>query len=176
MDSGTLSRSKRPGAGFLDSGSRIGPRTSRSTIAGRFTRKTEPHQKCSTRTPLMTEPSAMPAVITPDHRPIALERWAGSVKSVRMIASVDGIRVAPPMPSTARAAISVSALSAYAATSEAAPNAAAPTRSSLRRPMRSPSEPIVISSPASTNAYMSKIHSCWVPLGSRSALICGIAK
>jgi hypothetical protein len=37
---------------------------------------------------------------------------------------------------------------AKAAMIEAAPNAAAPTRSSLRRPMRSPSVPMVISAPA----------------------------
>ncbi|BFO15590.1 hypothetical protein SHKM778_19780 [Streptomyces sp. KM77-8] len=77
-----------------------------------MTRKTEPHQKCSTRTPLITEPSAIPAVITPDHSPMAFARWAGSVNIVRTRAIVDGIRVAPPMPRTARAAIRVSAVCA----------------------------------------------------------------
>lgn len=150
MDSGMLGQSKRPGSGFFASGSRSGPRSSSRAIAGRLTRKTEPHQKNSTSTPLSTEPSAMPAVITPDHRAIAFVRCAGSVNIVRTSAIVDGIRVAPPMPRTARATISISALSAYAAASEAAPKAAAPIRSSLRRPMRSPSEPIVISRPART--------------------------
>ncbi len=121
-------------------------------MAGRLTRKTEPHQKNSTRTPLITEPSAIPAVITPDHMPIAFARWPGSVNMVRSRAIVDGISVAPPMPRSARAAIRVSALFAYAATSEAVPKAAAPVSRSLRWPTRSPSEPIVISSPASTNA------------------------
>ena len=94
----------------------------------------------------------MPAVITPDHMPIAFARWPGSVNIVRTRAIVEGIRVAPPMPRSARAAIRVSALFAYAASREAAPKAAAPISRSLRRPMRSPSEPIVISRPASTNA------------------------
>lgn len=152
MDRGTLSQSKRPEEGLRDSGSRSGPRTSSSAIAGRLTRKTEPHQKYSTSTPLITEPSAMPAVITPDQRPIAFARWPGSVNIVRSRAIVEGIRVAPPMPRTARAAISVSALSAYAASREAAPKAVAPIRRRRRWPMRSPSEPIVISRPASTKA------------------------
>ncbi len=52
----------------------------------------------------------MPAVITPDHRPIAVARCLGSVNIVRTSAMVEGIRVAPPMPRTARAAIRVSAL------------------------------------------------------------------
>ncbi len=70
---------------------------------------------------------------------------------LRISASVDGISVAPPMPSTARAAISCSGVCAYAAATDARPNAIAPKISSRRRPIRSPSEPIVISSPASTN-------------------------
>jgi hypothetical protein len=68
----------------------------------------------------------------------------------RISASVDGISVAPPIPSTARAAISCSGFCAYAAATEARPNAIAPNTSNRRRPIRSPSEPIVISSPAST--------------------------
>ncbi len=58
----------------------------------------------------MTEPSAIPAVITPDHRPIAFARWAGSVNIVRTSAIVVGMSVAPPTPRTARAAIRVSAV------------------------------------------------------------------
>lgn len=44
-------------------------------------------------------------------------------------------------------------------------NPAAPIISSRRRPIRSPSAPMVMSSPASRNEYMSMIHSCSVPLG-----------
>jgi len=61
---------------------------------------------------------------------------------------VDGARVAPAMPSSARIAISISTLRENAAIAEATPKAAAPIRSSFRRPMRSPSVPIVIRKPA----------------------------
>ena len=51
-------------------------------------------------------------------------------------------------PSSARLKISISALTANAARSDRTPNAAAPMNSSLRRPMRSPSVPIVTRKPA----------------------------
>ncbi len=53
------------------------------------------------------------------------------------------------MPSSARVAISISALFENAAAIEAMPKAPAPIMSSRRRPIRSPSVPIGISSPAS---------------------------
>jgi hypothetical protein len=65
--------------------------------------------------------------------------------------SVDGASVAPASPITARLAMSISALVENAASTEAMPNAAAPIRSSLRRPIRSPSVPIVMSDPATMN-------------------------
>ena len=61
---------------------------------------------------------------------------------------VEGASVAPATPSSARATISISALVEKAASSEAPPNAAAPMNSNLRRPIRSPSVPMVINSPA----------------------------
>ena len=64
---------------------------------------------------------------------------------LRISDSVDGASVAPATPSSARVAISISALVENAASTEATPNAAAPISSSRRRPMRSPSVPIVIS-------------------------------
>ncbi len=64
---------------------------------------------------------------------------------------VDGASVAPATPSSARAPISISALVENAARIDARPNAAAPIISSLRRPIRSPSVPIVISDPATRN-------------------------
>jgi hypothetical protein len=83
------------------------------------------------------------------HAAIAVARCRGSWNMLRIKASVDGISVAPATPSTARAAISISGLVDHAATSDAAPNAVAPIISSLRRPMRSPSVPIVTRKPAS---------------------------
>jgi hypothetical protein len=61
---------------------------------------------------------------------------------------VDGASVAPATPSSARIATRTSALLENAASAEAMPNAAAPINSSLRRPIRSPSVPIVIRNPA----------------------------
>ena len=61
---------------------------------------------------------------------------------------VDGANVAPATPSSARVAISISAVVENAAITEATPNAAAPIKRSRRRPMRSPNVPIVISDPA----------------------------
>jgi hypothetical protein len=79
---------------------------------------------------------------------MAVVRCAGSRNIVLISASVEGMRVAPAIPSSARAAISVSAVGAYAATTDATANAAPPMSSSLRRPMRSPIEPIVTRKPA----------------------------
>ena len=47
--------------------------------------------------------------------------------------------------------MSISALVENAASTEASPNMAAPISSSRRRPIRSPSVPIVISDPATRN-------------------------
>jgi hypothetical protein len=80
--------------------------------------------------------------------PIANVRWRSSANMLRISESVDGASVAPATPSSARAAISISELVENAASTDAAPNAAAPISSSRRRPMRSPSVPIVISKPA----------------------------
>jgi hypothetical protein len=68
---------------------------------------------------------------------------------LRINDSVEGAKVAAATPSNARAAISISALLENAATSDAAPKATAPIKSSRRRPILSPSVPIVKSKPAS---------------------------
>ena len=80
--------------------------------------------------------------------PIAVVRWRASRNMLRISDSVDGAMVAPATPSSARVAISISALVENAAATDATPNAAAPMSSSRRRPIRSPSVPIVISDPA----------------------------
>ena len=83
--------------------------------------------------------------------PIATVRCRGSWNMLRISESVDGARVAPATPSSARVAISISALVENAASTDATPKAAAPISSSRRRPIRSPSVPIVISEPATMN-------------------------
>jgi hypothetical protein len=80
--------------------------------------------------------------------PIATVRWPSSWNMLRISDRVEGAIVAPAIPSSARAAISISALVENAASSEAIPKKTAPISSSRRRPMRSPSVPIVISAPA----------------------------
>lgn len=82
------------------------------------------------------------------HTLIATVRCRGSRNMLRMSESVDGASVAPAIPSTARVAISIAGLVENAASTEAAPKAPAPIISSLRRPMRSPSVPMVMSAPA----------------------------
>ncbi len=67
---------------------------------------------------------------------------------MRISESLDGASVAPATPSSARVAISMLALVENAASTEATPNAAAPMSSRRRRPMRSPSVPMVTSRPA----------------------------
>ncbi len=78
-------------------------------------------------------------------------RWPRSRNMLRINDRVDGARVAPAMPSSARAAISVFVLRADAAASEARPKAAAPISKSRRRPIRSPRLPIVTRNPATKN-------------------------
>ena len=80
--------------------------------------------------------------------PIATVRWCASWNMLRISDSVEGAIVAPAIPSSARVAISISGLVENAHRSDASPNATAPISSSLRRPIRSPSVPIVISAPA----------------------------
>jgi hypothetical protein len=70
---------------------------------------------------------------------------------LRISDRVEGARVAPATPSSARVTMSISALVDMAATTEATPNVAAPIISSRRRPIRSPSVPMVISDPATRN-------------------------
>ena len=70
---------------------------------------------------------------------------------LRISDSVDGAMVAPATPSNARVAINIAAFVEKAATTEAMPNATAPIISRRRRPIRSPSVPIVISEPATKN-------------------------
>ena len=114
-------------------------------------RNTEPHQKNSSSRPPRTGPTAPPAENAAIQTPIAIERCRGSRNMLKMSESVAGASVAPAMPCSARHAISISGLVENAATTETAANAAAPTISSRRRPMRSPSVPIVMRKPATMN-------------------------
>ena len=104
-----LSQSNRAERAPRDSGRRNGALTRSRSMTGRLMRNTEPHQKCSSSTPLMIGPTVTPAVRATDQIATALVRSASSWKRLRISARVDGIRVAPAIPSTARAAMSISA-------------------------------------------------------------------
>ncbi len=109
-DRATLPRSQGPGEGSRDSGSSLMPTTTRITITGRLIRKTEPHQKWPSRKPPTTGPTAAPAEAMAPQMPTARLRSLGSWKMLRIRARVDGISVAPAMPSRARATIISSGL------------------------------------------------------------------
>ena len=94
---------------------------------------------------------ALPAENAEIQTAIARARCPGSWNIVKISDSVEGASVAPAIPRSARLRISISELVENAASSEIAPNAAAPTSSSLRRPIRSPSVPIVTRKPATMN-------------------------
>ena len=120
-------------------------------MTGSASRNTAPHQNTSSTRPPSTGPIALPAEKLPIQTPIAIDRCFGSWNMWKISDSVDGASVAPASPSSARLTISISALVEKAASTETAPNAAAPISSSRRRPIRSPSVPIVTSEPATMN-------------------------
>ncbi|GGR86104.1 hypothetical protein GCM10010252_25960 [Streptomyces aureoverticillatus] len=80
-------------------------------------RKTEPHQKCSSRNPASTGPAAIPTPADVEKIPIAAAR-AGPVNVHIRMAIMAGVISALPTPIAARAAISWPASLAYAAHSE----------------------------------------------------------
>src|SRR5690606_6185046 len=118
----------------------------------------------------------MPSANIVAQTPIASARWRGSANMLLIRAKVDGINVAPATPSAARTAISIGALVENAASTEAMPNAAAPAISRRRRPIRSPSVPMVTRKPAIMKPYASMIHSAWTLLACRSAASAGSAR
>ena len=93
---------------------------------------------------------AMPIPATAAQIPIAFGRSSAGKTLVR-IERVDGMISAPPIPISARLAISVSALPASAESSEPAPKTPSPTTSARRRPKRSPRLPMISSRPAKTS-------------------------
>ena len=105
-----LIRSSLPASGSRYSGSSRGPTTSSSPITGSAGRNTEPHQKRSSSSPPISGPIAAPAEKLVIHTPIAKVRSRGWSNMLRISDSVDGASVAPATPSSARAAISISAL------------------------------------------------------------------
>ena len=126
MDSAELRMSKGPGSGSRDSGITRGPIRSRAVVTGTPTRKTEPHQKCSSRRPPAIGPTTAPTENMVAQTATANCRRRSSMKMLRISERVDGISVAPATPNKARAPIRASGVGAKAAANEATLNAAAP--------------------------------------------------
>lgn len=83
--------------------------------------------------------------------PIATARSRASRYRVEINDSVEGISVAPAIPSRARARISSPAFGAKAASTDTAAKAVMPINSRRRLPIRSPSVPMVSRNPAMQN-------------------------
>ena len=118
-------------------------------MTGTLIKNTAPHQKYSRIAPPSSGPIAPPSEKAMIQILIAVVRSRASRNMLRISESVDGARVAPAIPRSARETISMAALRENAARIDAAPKRTAPIKSSRRRPMRSPSVPIVMSEPAS---------------------------
>jgi hypothetical protein len=79
-------------------------------MKGTPSRNAEPHQKCSRRTPPTSGPRVIPPTKQLNHTPMASPICRGLWNMFLISAMVEGIRVAPAMPSRARDAINISAL------------------------------------------------------------------
>ncbi len=145
-----LMRSGRETDSSRYSGSTSGPNTISSSMTGTPSRKTEPHQNSSRNMPPTSGPITVPRPKKPVQAPIAAPCCLGSWNMIRIRERVEGISVEPAMPSSARAAMSITGLTANAESTEAAPNATAPISSSRRRPTLSPIAPMVMRKPAMT--------------------------
>jgi len=132
--------------------------TSARTATGRFSRKIDCHETCSTRKPPTTGPTASASALTPAHVPMALPRSAGG-KAWETIDSVAGIMNAPPTPCTARQATSHASLWASAMSPLATAKTTTPTRNIRTRPNRSPRRPAVTSRTANASVYALTVHS-----------------
>ncbi len=107
-ENSTLTASGRPAEGLANSGRTARPVTSRSSMIGTATRKTEPHQNHCNNTPPRTGPSATPAVREAAHTEMAMPRCRASRNMTMIRARLEGTIVAPATPSAAREAMSIS--------------------------------------------------------------------
>src|SRR5215208_1443378 len=110
-------RSRAP-SGPLDSRSRSIASGSRTTPMGTLSQKIHCQEMPSTTAPPTSGPAATARPATPDQAPSATPRRSRGTASLRIV-RLSGVTMAPPIPCTARAAISQSALGARAAAAEA---------------------------------------------------------
>ena len=116
------------GDGSFEFGTISRPAMSAKITTGTFTRNTEPHQKWLSNHPPTIGPIAMPRPETPAQMPIARPRSSAGKTFVR-IDNVEGMISAPPIPMSARVAISVFADPANADSIEPMPKTTSPMAS-----------------------------------------------
>ena len=137
IESSEPTTSGRSGAGFLESDTNASANANPAAAIGTLIRNTDPHAKSASSSPPTIGPSAIPAPLVAAQNPIARWRSWRSVKVLVMIASVEGMINAAPIPMLARAAISISTEPEKAAHVEHAANATRPARKVRLRPIRS---------------------------------------
>ena len=133
MDSRAPATSTGRCSGLREVGTSRWPSTSASAASGTFTRKTDPHQKCSSSRPDPAGPRAAAPADTPAQVAIALPRSSVG-NTLLMIDRVEGITKAAATPMTDRAAMTMPAESATTATAAPTRNSASPTCSAPLRP------------------------------------------
>jgi hypothetical protein len=89
--------------------SSMGAATTSTAMTGKPIKNAEPHQKSWSKTPPTTGPMAVPASRQTAHRLMAVAHCAGCRNMVLIRPKAEGIRVAPAIPSSARAPISMPA-------------------------------------------------------------------
>ena len=111
IESPRPTRSRRGVWRSFDSGTNASAAPMATMATGTLTKKTEPHQKCSSNQPPVMGPAATPMPLTALQIPMALARSRASVKTLVMMASVAGKMAAAPMPMRARAVMSAPGVS-----------------------------------------------------------------
>ena len=125
---------------FTWAGTRRSAKTSATTASGSVSRKTEPHQKCSSNRPESRGPSAEIAPPSADQSAIDLVR-PGPDQSAVINARVVGYAMPAASPPSTRATNKTVSVGAYAARRLAGIASAVPRTSINLRPCRSPTAP-----------------------------------
>ncbi len=154
----------------------VSRRESGSTASpiGTFSQKIHCQAIPSTTAPPTSGPAATARPAIPDQAPSATPRRSAGKAAERSV-SVSGVTIAPPMPCTARAAISASIEGASAAAADAAVKMASPMMNMRRRPKRSPSAAPVRRKTAKVSVYAFTVHSSSSIVAPRSVRITGSA-
>ncbi len=141
---------------------------------GTFSQKIHCQDRPSTTAPPTSGPDATARPATPDQTPSAAPRFDAGTAALRSV-SVSGVTIAPPIPWSARAAMSQSADGARAAAADAKVKIPIPSMNIRRRPKRSPSAAPVSRKAANVSVYAFTVHSSSSREAPRSTRITGIA-